>query len=66
MRPWRQIRQAAPESVHQDLLSDLGDMRSTRAHLIVRAEYDTGRFEFMVAEDLYYDPVAASSTTSRS
>jgi hypothetical protein len=55
----RQIRQAAPESVHQDLLSDLKRYAVDAGHLIVRAEYDTGRFEFMVAKDLYYDPVAS-------
>lgn len=55
----RQIRQAGPESVHQDLLSDLGRYAVDAGHLILRAEYDQGRFEFMVAKDLYYDPVAS-------
>ena len=55
----RQIHQAGPESVHQDLLSDLKRYALDAGHLIVRAEYDTGRFEFMVAKDLYYDPVAS-------
>ena len=54
----RQIRQAGPESVHQDLLSDLRRYAMDAGHLILRAEYDQGRFEFMVARDLYYDPVA--------
>jgi hypothetical protein len=52
----RQIRQAGPESVHQDLLSDLGRYAVDAGHLILRAEYDQGRFEFMVAKDLYYQP----------
>jgi hypothetical protein len=55
----RQIHQAGPETVHQDLLSDLKRYALDAGHLIVRAEYDTGRFEFMVAKDLYYDPVAS-------
>jgi hypothetical protein len=55
----RQIRQAAPESVHQDLLSDLKRYAVDAGRLIVRAEYDQDRFEFMVAKDLYYDPVAS-------
>jgi len=52
----RQIHQAAPETVHQDLLSDLKRYALDAGHLIVRAEYDTGRFEFMVAKDLFYQP----------
>lgn len=55
----RQIRQAAPESVHQDLLSDLKRYAVDAGRLILRAEYDQDRFEFMVAKDLYYDPVAS-------
>ncbi len=54
----RQIHQAGPDSVHQDLLSDLKRYAVDAGHLIVRAEYDQDRFEFMVAKDLYYDPVA--------
>lgn len=55
----RQIRQAGPESVHQDLLSDLRRYAVDAGHLILRAEYDQGRFEFMVAKDLFYNPVAS-------
>ncbi len=55
----RQIHQAGPESVHQDLLSDLKRYTLDAGHLILRAEYDQGRFEFMVAKDLFYDPVAS-------
>lgn len=55
----RQVRQAGPESVHQDLLSDLGRYAVDAGHLVLRAEYDQGRFEFMVAKDLYYDPIAS-------
>jgi hypothetical protein len=52
----RQIRQAAPESVHQDLLSDLKRYAVDAAHLYWRAEKDTLHFDFMVAKDLYYQP----------
>ena len=52
----RQIHQAGPESVHQDLLSDLKRYALDAGHLILRAEYDQGRFEFMVAKDLFYQP----------
>jgi hypothetical protein len=55
----RLIRQASPESVHQDLLSDLKRYAVDAGRLYWRAEKDTARFEFMVAKDLYYDPVAS-------
>jgi hypothetical protein len=53
----RQIHQAGPESVHQDLLSDLKRYAVDAARLYVRAEKDELHFEVRVAKDLYYDPV---------
>jgi hypothetical protein len=55
----QQIHQASPESVHQDLLSDLKRYAVDAGRLYWRAEKDMGHFEFKVAKDLYYDPVAS-------
>jgi hypothetical protein len=55
----RQIRQAEPESVHQDLFSDLRRYAVDAGHLYWRAEDDEFHFAFRVAKDFFYDPFAA-------
>jgi hypothetical protein len=55
----RQIRQAEPESVHQDLFSDLRRYAVDAGRLYWRAEDDAFHFEFRMAKDFFYDPFAA-------
>ena len=52
----RQIHQAGPESVHQDLLSDLKRYALDAGRLYWRAEKDVFHFEVRVAEDLTIGP----------
>jgi hypothetical protein len=52
----RQIHQAGPETVHQDLLSDLKRYAADGARLYWRADKDVFHFELKVAEDLTIGP----------
>ena len=52
----RQIHQASPETVHQDLLSDLKRYAVDAGRLYWRAEKDVFHFEARVAEDLTIGP----------
>jgi hypothetical protein len=54
----RQIRQAEPEGILQEVFSDLERYAVDAGLLILRSEYEKDRFEFMVAKDFFYDPVA--------
>jgi hypothetical protein len=54
----RQIRQADPEGVHQDLFSDLKRYAVDAGRLYWRVEKDEFQVEFTVAKDLFYQPFA--------
>lgn len=52
----RQIRQADPARVHQDLFSDLKRYAADAGRFYVRMEKDELHVEFTVAKDLFYTP----------
>ena len=52
----RQIRQAEPQSVHQDLLSDLRRYAVDAGRLYGRVQKDVRQVELAVAEDVFVEP----------